>query len=63
MSVTKFFTIFSGCQSAHGQTKVLDSAKNGKMNAKSFIVREPLTEELLVVQISISKLVTLCPYL
>jgi len=46
MSVTKFFTIFSGCQSAHGQTKVLDSAKNGKMNAKSFIVREPLTEEL-----------------
>ena len=46
MSVTKFYTIFSGCQSAHGQTKVLDSAKNGKMKAKSFIVREPLTTDL-----------------
>ena len=46
MSVTKFFKIFSGCQSAHGQTKVLDSARNGKMNAQSFIVRAPLTEEL-----------------
>ena len=42
----KFFLYFSGCTRAHGQTTVLDSAKNGKMKAKSFIVREPLTVEL-----------------
>ena len=42
----KFFLYFSGCTTAHGQTTVLDSAKNGKMKAKSFIVREPLTVEL-----------------
>jgi len=42
----KFFLYFSGCTTAHGQTTVLDSSRNGKMKAKSFIVREPLTLKL-----------------
>ena len=42
----KFLLLFSGCTTAHGQTTVLDSARNGKMNAKSFIVREALTVDL-----------------
>jgi len=42
----KFIELFAGFSRAHGQTEVMDSQKNGKQQAKSFIVREPLTVEL-----------------
>jgi len=42
----KFLDLFIGFSKAHGQTEVMDSQKNGKQQAKSFIVREPLTVDL-----------------
>ena len=39
--------IFEGFSSAHGQTEVSNQRMNGKQKAKSFIVRQPLTLELM----------------
>ena len=39
----RFISLFKGYSGAHGQTTVLDSQREGKKKAKSFIVREPLT--------------------
>ena len=38
---------FEGFSSAHGQTEVSNQRMNGKQKAKSFIVRQPLTLELI----------------
>ena len=38
---------FEGFSGAHGQTEVSNQRMNGKQKAKSFIVRQPLTLELL----------------
>jgi hypothetical protein len=46
--VRRFYDLFTGCLSAHGQTKLTGARKNGKTKANSFIVREPLTITLLV---------------
>jgi hypothetical protein len=43
----RFLELFSGCQSAHGQTTVLDAQRNGKTKANSITVRTPLTIELI----------------
>ena len=42
----RFLELFSGCQSAHGQTTVLDAQRNGKTKANSVTVRTPLTIDL-----------------
>ena len=42
----RYFDLFKGFKGAHGQTEVLDHQRHGKQKAKSFIVREPLTLEL-----------------
>ena len=47
MSLTeRFISLFKGYNGAHGQTTVIDNHREGKKKAKSFIVREPLTLEL-----------------
>ena len=47
MSVAeRFSSLFRGFSGAHGQTTVLDSQREGKKKAKSFLVREPLTLDL-----------------
>ena len=38
---------FEGFSGAHGQTDVSNQRMNGKQKAKSFIVRQPLTLELM----------------
>ena len=38
---------FEGFSGAHGQTEVSNQRMNGKQKAKSFIVRQPLTLELM----------------
>ena len=38
---------FEGFDGAHGQTEVSNQRMNGKQKAKSFIVRNPLTLELM----------------
>ena len=43
----RFLELFSGCQSAHGQTTVLDAQRNGKTKANSVTVRTPLTLDLI----------------
>ena len=45
--VDRFAAAFEGSSVAHGQTTVGDVRKNGKTEAKSFIVREPLTKHLI----------------
>ena len=45
-STTHFLALFSGCENGHGQTKVLNSQRHGKQEAKYRTVREPLTEDL-----------------
>ena len=35
---------FAGSDAAHGQTQIGNTRRNGKTEAKSFVVREPLTE-------------------
>jgi len=42
----RFLQLFEGYGRAHGQTAVLDRAKNGKTQAKYQIVHEPLTVDL-----------------
>ena len=43
----RFLNLFGGFKEAHGQTEVLNGQRNGKQQAKSFIVRKPLTLELM----------------
>ena len=38
---------FEGFSAAHGQTQISEERRAGKQKAKSFIVRQPLTLELL----------------
>ena len=42
----KFMAVFEGSSTAHGQTKLGTQRRDGKTDAKSFIVKEPLSEEL-----------------
>ena len=43
----KFIDIFTGLERAHGCTKVTETAENGvKVKGQSFIVRQPVTENL-----------------
>ena len=37
---------FAGSDVAHGQTQIGNTRRNGKTEAKSFVVREPITEDL-----------------
>ncbi|WP_339663464.1 TOTE conflict system archaeo-eukaryotic primase domain-containing protein [Croceibacter atlanticus] len=47
-SLTKrFYELFKGFSKAHGQTELIDSTKHGKQMSKSYIVREPLSLDLL----------------
>ena len=41
----RFMKAFEGSTAAHGQTEIGSTRRNGKTEAKSFVVREPLTEE------------------
>ena len=41
----RFLAAFEGSDVAHGQTTVGRTQRNGKAEAKSFVVREPLTKE------------------
>ena len=42
----KFMAVFEGSSTAHGQTTIGNVRKNGKTDARSFIVKEPLTIDL-----------------
>ena len=45
--IDKFKNIFEGLDRAHGVTKVVESISNGtKIKGKSFVKREPVTDEL-----------------
>jgi len=44
-TAAKFLSAFEGSEVAHGQTTVGRTSRIGKAEAKSFVVREPLTEE------------------
>ena len=41
----KFIQIFSGLDRAYGQTQSRSKNDSGKLEAKSWIVKEPLTEQ------------------
>lgn len=43
-NIERFMAAFEGSDAAHGQTQIGTKRKNGKTEAKSFVVREPLTE-------------------
>ena len=51
----KFMAVFEGSSTAHGQTTIGNIRKNGKTDARSFIVKEPLTLELVQEHLSGSK--------
>lgn len=42
----RFMSAFEGSEAAHGQTTVGSTSRKGKAEAKSFVVREPITESL-----------------
>lgn len=44
-TAARFLSVFEGSEVAHGQTTVGRTARNGKAEAKSMIIREPLTED------------------
>jgi hypothetical protein len=44
-NVQRFMAAFKGSDVAHGQTQIGSTRRNGKTEAKSFVVREPLTED------------------
>ena len=46
-NVERFMAAFEGSDAAHGQTQVGGTRRNGKTEAKSFVVREPLTTDLI----------------
>ena len=43
----RFMSAFKGSDFAHGQTEIGNKRRNGKTEAKSFIVKQPLTKELI----------------
>ena len=43
----RFMLAFKGSDFAHGQTEIGNKRRNGKTEAKSFIVKQPLTKELI----------------
>ena len=43
----RFMAAFKGSDLAHGQTTIGNKRRNGKTEAKSFIVKQPLTKELI----------------
>ena len=43
----KFMAAFTGFSAAHGQTQISDERRAGKQKAKSRIVRQPLTLDLI----------------
>ena len=45
-AAARFLSVFEGSEVAHGQTTVGRTARNGKAEAKSLIIRDPLTEDL-----------------
>ena len=45
--IKRFQAVFEGSSTAHGQTKLGTQRRDGKTEAKSFIVKEPLSEELI----------------
>lgn len=45
--VDRFAAAFEGSDAAHGQTTIGQQRRNGKTEAKSFIVKQPLTKELI----------------
>lgn len=48
MSLTdRFMEAFKGSDLAHGQTTIGNKRRNGKTDAKSFIVKQPLTRDLI----------------
>ena len=51
-SVERFMAAFAGSEAAHGQTVVGRTKRNGKAEAKSFIVREPLTNKKVALHLS-----------
>ena len=44
-TAARFLSVFEGSEVAHGQTTVGKTSRLGKAEAKSFVVREPMTEE------------------
>lgn len=50
--VDRFMAVFEGSDLAHGQTTIGNVRRSGKMDAKSFIVKEPLTADLVSKHIS-----------
>ena len=44
--VDRFMEAFKGSDLAHGQTMIGSKRRNGKTDAKSFIVKQPLTRDL-----------------
>jgi hypothetical protein len=45
-TAARFMSVFEGSEVAHGQTTVGRTSRLGKAEAKSFVVREPLTSSL-----------------
>ena len=45
--IDRFVEAFKGSDFAHGQTEIGNKRRNGKTEAKSFIVKQPLTKELI----------------
>ena len=43
----RFMAAFEGFDAAHGQTQISDERRAGKQKAKSYIVRKPLTLDLI----------------
>ena len=50
--VDRFAAAFEGSDAAHGQTTIGQERRNGKTEAKSFIVKQPLTKELIAQHIN-----------
>lgn len=51
-TAARFMSAFQGSEVAHGQTTVGRTSRTGKAEAKSFVVREPLTEELVTMHLN-----------
>ena len=45
--IDRFMTAFKGSDLAHGQTMIGNKRRSGKTDAKSFIVKQPLTRDLI----------------
>jgi len=51
-TAAKFLSAFEGSEVAHGQTTVGKTSRLGKAEAKSFVIREPLTENLVTAHLN-----------